>query len=116
MPARPTRRRSAPSRAGPLARLPHCMRPRYSGTCNGPPSQAPACPPHPAALGAQCHRNNQDREFWRKALAEVPQLDIVLDDGGHTMKQQITTFEEVRARVLLLRARHFGVMLWLGRG
>lgn len=43
--------------------------------------------------------SQDDREFWRKALAEVPQLDIVLDDGGHTMKQQITTFEELYDRV-----------------
>ncbi len=34
-----------------------------------------------------------DPEFWRGFLAEHPQLDVVLDDGGHTMAQQIATFE-----------------------
>jgi hypothetical protein len=35
------------------------------------------------------------REFWRKFKEEVPKLDIVLDDGGHEMIQQINSFEEM---------------------
>jgi hypothetical protein len=34
-----------------------------------------------------------DPEFWREFLIKHPCIDVVLDDGGHTMKQQITTFE-----------------------
>jgi hypothetical protein len=34
-----------------------------------------------------------DPGFWREFQAEHPDLDVVLDDGGHTMVQQITTFE-----------------------
>ncbi len=33
-----------------------------------------------------------DPRFWEKFLKEHPRLDIVLDDGGHTMRQQIVTF------------------------
>lgn len=32
-------------------------------------------------------------EFWQSFLEKHPKLDIVLDDGGHTMQQQIMTFE-----------------------
>jgi hypothetical protein len=33
-----------------------------------------------------------DPKFWSGFLKEHPNLDIVLDDGGHTMRQQIVTF------------------------
>lgn len=39
--------------------------------------------------------SQSDREFLRKVKAEIPQVDILIDDGGHTMKQQIITFEEL---------------------
>ncbi|MEI2423169.1 hypothetical protein V6O07_23040, partial [Arthrospira platensis SPKY2] len=32
-------------------------------------------------------------EFWTQFKKEVPKLDIVLDDGGHKMLQQINSFE-----------------------
>ena len=32
-------------------------------------------------------------EFWQEFLSKTPSLDIVLDDGGHTMEQQINTFK-----------------------
>ena len=34
-----------------------------------------------------------DRGFLRELAARLPAIDIVLDDGGHTMKQQIYTFD-----------------------
>lgn len=34
-----------------------------------------------------------DRKFLARLKKEMPRLDIVLDDGGHTMEQQINTFE-----------------------
>lgn len=36
-----------------------------------------------------------DRGFLRKLREEIGTIDIVIDDGGHTMIQQITTFEEL---------------------
>lgn len=35
-----------------------------------------------------------DREFWRRFRQEVPKLDILIDDGGHLLEQQIVTLEE----------------------
>ena len=35
-----------------------------------------------------------DRRFWKSFRNEVPALDVVIDDGGHTVKQQIVTLEE----------------------
>jgi cephalosporin hydroxylase len=39
--------------------------------------------------------DQEDRIFLRELVAEFGRLDVVLDDGGHTMPQQINTFEEV---------------------
>ena len=36
-----------------------------------------------------------DRAFLRSLVAKIPRIDIVIDDGGHTMRQQINTFEEL---------------------
>lgn len=36
-----------------------------------------------------------DRSFWQRARLEVPDLDIVIDDGGHAPEQQIVTLEEL---------------------
>jgi len=40
-----------------------------------------------------------DRNFLRQVAREVPKIDILIDDGGHTMKQQIATFEELFPKV-----------------
>ncbi len=37
--------------------------------------------------------SQEDAEFLRSVLAEFGPFDIVLDDGGHTMRQQIVSFE-----------------------
>jgi len=39
--------------------------------------------------------SQEDREFLRKLKEKYPRIDILIDDGGHTMNQQITTFEEM---------------------
>lgn len=39
--------------------------------------------------------DQESSEFWDKFLLEVPEIDIFIDDGGHTMKQQIVTWEKV---------------------
>ena len=36
-----------------------------------------------------------DRAFLAKVREQVPRVDILIDDGGHTMWQQIATFEEL---------------------
>lgn len=36
-----------------------------------------------------------DRSFWKELKERIPQVDILIDDGGHEMKQQIVTFEEM---------------------
>jgi hypothetical protein len=40
-----------------------------------------------------------DRKFLQSLAAKIPRMDILLDDGGHTMKQQIHTFEELFPRI-----------------
>jgi hypothetical protein len=39
--------------------------------------------------------DQEDRTFWRNFKNETPTLDIIIDDGGHKMQQQIVTFEEL---------------------
>lgn len=39
--------------------------------------------------------SQSDREFLRDLKTKIPEIDILIDDGGHTMEQQITTFEEL---------------------
>lgn len=36
-----------------------------------------------------------DREFLARLRRELPRIDVLIDDGGHRMDQQITTFEEL---------------------
>ena len=38
--------------------------------------------------------DQSDRQFWRKFAAQTAQIDIVIDDGGHSPSQQIVTLEE----------------------
>ena len=40
-----------------------------------------------------------DRAFLQKLKAQIPMIDILIDDGGHTMKQQRITFEEMYTHV-----------------
>lgn len=39
--------------------------------------------------------DQSDREFLKSLLNKIPRIDILLDDGGHFMDQQIITFEEL---------------------
>ncbi len=39
--------------------------------------------------------SQEDRQFLRELKKQIGPLDILLDDGGHTMRQQIVTFEEL---------------------
>ena len=40
-----------------------------------------------------------DRKFLRSVKDQIPDLDILIDDGGHRMQQQIITFEELFDKV-----------------
>lgn len=39
--------------------------------------------------------DQNDRNFWKKYLKDKPKFDIVIEDGGHEMSQQIVTYEEL---------------------
>jgi ubiquinone/menaquinone biosynthesis C-methylase UbiE len=43
--------------------------------------------------------SQEDRSFLRSVAERVPVVDILIDDGGHTMTQQIATFEELFPRI-----------------
>lgn len=40
-----------------------------------------------------------DRRFLRRLARGIGRIDIVIEDGGHTMAQQITTLEEIYPRM-----------------
>ncbi len=39
--------------------------------------------------------SQSDRKFLKEVKMQIPPVDILIDDGGHSMVQQITTFEEL---------------------
>ncbi len=39
--------------------------------------------------------SQSDRQFLRELIHSIPKIDILIDDGGHTMEQQIVTFDEL---------------------
>ena len=39
--------------------------------------------------------DQEDRSFLQSVAGQIPAIDILIDDGGHTMRQQIATFEEL---------------------
>lgn len=39
--------------------------------------------------------SQSDRKFLRDLKKKIPKIDILIDDGGHLMRQQIITFEEL---------------------
>ncbi|NNV54318.1 class I SAM-dependent methyltransferase [Limnovirga soli] len=41
----------------------------------------------------------EDKNFLSELKSSIPKLDILIDDGGHTMIQQIVTFEEMYEHV-----------------
>jgi cephalosporin hydroxylase len=43
--------------------------------------------------------SQDDRQFLQAFARTVPRIDILIDDGGHTMGQQIATFEELYPHV-----------------
>ena len=43
--------------------------------------------------------SQSDPDFLKKVKEQIPPIDILIDDGGHTMKQQIVSFEELFGHV-----------------
>ncbi len=43
--------------------------------------------------------DQEDRAFLGSLAASVPRIDILIDDGGHSMRQQVATFEELFGRI-----------------
>jgi hypothetical protein len=39
--------------------------------------------------------DQNERRFLKSLTVSIPRMDILIDDGGHTMKQQIGTYEEL---------------------
>jgi hypothetical protein len=39
--------------------------------------------------------DQEDRAFWKDARDKTPPIDILIDDGGHTLEQQKVTLEEM---------------------
>ena len=39
--------------------------------------------------------DQEDRRFLKSLTGKIPRIDILIDDGGHKMKQQINTYEEL---------------------
>lgn len=39
--------------------------------------------------------SQSDRKFLNTVKKSIPRVDILIDDGGHTMEQQIVTYEEM---------------------
>lgn len=39
--------------------------------------------------------DQEDRKFLKALTKKIPRIDILIDDGGHTMTQQINTYEEI---------------------
>jgi SAM-dependent methyltransferase len=50
--------------------------------------------------------DQENRESLRSLKRDTPMMDIIIDDGGHTMNQQILTFEEMYGHV-----KHGGIYL-----
>lgn len=43
--------------------------------------------------------DQEDRDFLRSLASRIPKIDVLIEDGGHTMGQQIATFEEMFPQV-----------------
>jgi hypothetical protein len=39
--------------------------------------------------------DQENRSFWKSFKEKVPRVDILIDDGGHLVEQQIATLEEI---------------------
>lgn len=59
----------------------------------------PACMAYEAPDTRVFIGDQADPTFWARFLREVPEFDVVIDDGGHETHQQIATLEAVLPRL-----------------
>jgi hypothetical protein len=59
----------------------------------------PACKAHESESIKITIGDQADPMFWKAFLSESPRIDILIDDGGHTARQQVATFESVFANI-----------------
>jgi hypothetical protein len=50
--------------------------------------------------------SQEDTVFLKNVVEDLPEMDIIIDDGGHTMKQQIVSFE-----ILFEKLKQHGIYL-----
>ena len=43
--------------------------------------------------------SQSDRKFLKQVKKSIPKIDILIDDGGHTMNQQIVSYEELFSHI-----------------
>lgn len=43
--------------------------------------------------------SQEDREFLKEVKSNIPKVDILMDDGGHSMNQQIVSFQELYGHI-----------------
>jgi 23S rRNA U2552 (ribose-2'-O)-methylase RlmE/FtsJ len=55
----------------------------------------PACRVYEASGVKMLIGDQADRNFWRDVRKKIPAIDIVIDDGGHELEQQIVSVEEL---------------------
>ena len=55
----------------------------------------PACKAYETEWAKIFIGDQSNSAFWRDFKAQVPKLDIVIDDGSHISEHQITTFQEL---------------------
>lgn len=63
--------------------------------------------------------SQSDRKFLRTVKKQIPPIDILIDDGGHTMKQQIISFEELFGHIKddgVYLCEDLHTSYWLGFG
>jgi 23S rRNA U2552 (ribose-2'-O)-methylase RlmE/FtsJ len=59
----------------------------------------PACKVHESESIKIEIGDQADPVFWEWFLSGIPRVDILIDDGGHRVRQQVRTFESVIARI-----------------
>jgi 23S rRNA U2552 (ribose-2'-O)-methylase RlmE/FtsJ len=53
----------------------------------------PACRAYDDAQTRIFIGDQEDPAFWAEFIAQVPRVDVVIDDGGHKTRQQVATIE-----------------------
>ncbi len=63
--------------------------------------------------------SQSDRSFLKSLINQIPPIDILIDDGGHTMNQQIITYNELFDHVKengIYLCEDLHTSYWLGYG